>query len=235
MIKLNPAGTATFTILFLTAVLLSSVSSKAAQEAVTGYKPAPLPYAENALEPIITEKTVQFHYGKHHKGYADKLTDLVKGTPLADKKIVELIILSTDQADKVALFNNAAQVWNHDFFWTSMKPNGGGIPTGKLADMIKESFGSFDEFKKQFIDTATSQFGSGWTWLVIDGKSLKIIKTGNADTPIAHGTKPLLCLDVWEHAYYLDYQNRRKDFAIAFLDKLVNWDFAASRLTGSQQ
>ncbi|OGV71013.1 MAG: hypothetical protein A2283_01895, partial [Lentisphaerae bacterium RIFOXYA12_FULL_48_11] len=195
MIKLNQKAPVTFAILFLTTVLFTNSVSLSAQEAAAGYKPAPLPYAENALEPIITEKTVQFHYGKHHKGYADKLTDLVKGTPLADKKIEELITLSADQADKVALFNNAAQVWNHDFFWASMKPAGGGAPTGRLADMIKESFGSFDEFKKQFIDTATSQFGSGWTWLVVDGKSLKIIKTGNADTPIAKGIKPLICLD----------------------------------------
>ncbi len=232
MTKLNVSATVSLAILFVTAGLAAGAPAPAAPEAATGYKPAPMPYPENALEPVITEKTVQFHYGKHHKGYADKLNDLVKGTPLADKKIEELITLSANQPDKVALFNNAAQVWNHDFFWASMKPGGGGTPTGKLADMIKESFGSFEEFKKQFIDTAMSQFGSGWTWLVIDGKNLKILKTGNADTPITQGLKPLICLDVWEHAYYLDYQNRRKDFATVFLDKLVNWDFAAARLAG---
>ena len=203
----------------------------AAEESAPAYKPVPLPYAENALEPVISEKTVGFHYGKHHKGYADKLSDLAKGTPLANKKVEELIAISAGQADKIALFNNAAQLWNHDFFWASMKPKGGGLPSGKIADMIKESFGSFDEFKKQFIDTAVSQFGSGWVWLVQDGKGLKILKTSNADTPVTHGVKPLICIDVWEHAYYLDYQNRRKDFAADFLDKLVNWDFATTQLS----
>jgi len=216
----------------LTVILLLNPPSPAAQETSKGFNPAPLPYAENALEPVISGKTVGFHYEKHHKGYADKLNDLIKGTPLADKKLEELITLSAGQPDKVALLNNAAQLWNHDFFWASMKPKGGGEPTGKLAEMIKESFGSFDEFKNQFIDNAVSQFGSGWAWLVLDGKSLKIIKTGNADTPIAQGVRPLLCIDVWEHAFYLDYQNRRKDFATIFLEKLVNWDFAAARLAG---
>jgi Fe-Mn family superoxide dismutase len=206
------------------------LSYSIAANEVTAYKPVPLPFAENALEPVMSAKTVNFHYEKHHKTYADKLSDLLKGTDLAGKKVEELIKLSAGQTDKTALFNNAAQLWNHDFFWTSMKPNGGGVPTGKLADMIKESFGNFDEFKKQFIDTAVSQFGSGWAWLILEGKSLKIIKTSNADTPIAHNQKPLLCIDVWEHAYYLDYQNRRKDFVSSFLDKLVNWDFALSQL-----
>jgi superoxide dismutase, Fe-Mn family len=229
--KINTTVSKTVIFLFssLMAAFFLSSHSIAADEAVA-YKPAPLPYAENALEPVISAKTVNFHYEKHHKTYADKLSDLLKGTDLAGKKVEELIKISAGQADKIALFNNAAQLWNHDFFWTSMKPNGGGVPTGKLADMIKESFGSFDEFKKQFTDTAVSQFGSGWAWLVLEGKSLKIIKTSNADTPIAHDQKPLLCIDVWEHAYYLDYQNRRKDFVSAFLDKLANWDFALSQL-----
>ncbi|MDD4870890.1 MAG: superoxide dismutase [Kiritimatiellae bacterium] len=227
----NIIASRTTVFLFSSLLVISALHSHSiAADDTTSYKPAPLPYAENALEPVISAKTVNFHYEKHHKTYADKLSDLLKGTDLAGKKVEELIKLSAGQADKTALFNNAAQLWNHDFFWTSMKPNGGGVPTGKLANMIKESFGSFDECKKQFADTAVSQFGSGWAWLVLEGKSLKIIKTSNADTPIAHGQKPLLCIDVWEHAYYLDHQNRRKDFVSAFLDKLVNWDFASSQL-----
>jgi Fe-Mn family superoxide dismutase len=192
--------------------------------------PEPLPYAENALEPTISARTISFHYGKHHKAYADKLQSLVKDTPLADKTLEEMVKLTAGKPDQVAMFNNAAQVWNHDFFWKCMKPNGGGKPTGALAEKIERAFGSFDNFKTKFTDAAVAQFGSGWAWLVLDGEDLKIVTTSNADTPLARGQKALLTVDVWEHAYYLDYQNRRKDFVEAFLDHLANWEFASSQL-----
>ena len=190
-----------------------------------------LPYAQNALEPHITARTISFHYGKHHQTYVDNLNKLVTGTPWAapcplDKVIQE----STGRADKLAVFNNAAQVWNHTFFWKSMKAGGGGLPSGRLLDLIGKSFGNFEEFKNAFLATAVAQFGSGWVWLIQEGDTLKLTKTSNADTPAAHGQIALLTCDVWEHAYYLDYQNRRKDFVQAFLDHLVNWDFAAAQL-----
>jgi len=192
--------------------------------------PAPLPYAENALEPFISARTVGVHYGKHHKAYADKLQSLAKNTILADKTLEEVIKLTEGKPDQVAVFNSAAQVWNHDFFWSGMKPNGGGRPQGKLAEKIDRAFGSFEDFKTKFTEAAVEQFGSGWVWLVQEGDTLKIVKTSNADTPMAHGQTALLTCDVWEHAYYLDYQNRRKDFVAAFLDHLANWAFAASQL-----
>jgi Fe-Mn family superoxide dismutase len=191
----------------------------------------PLPYSQEALEPILSARTMSFHYGKHHQAYVDALNKLVVGTPWAAGQSLETIVKETaGLADKAAVFNNAAQAWNHDFFWKSMKPGGGGKPAGRLLQLIEASFGSYDTFKTAFTDTAISQFGSGWTWLVQEGDSLRIVKTANADTPLAHGQHPLLTCDVWEHAYYLDYQNRRKDFVQAFLDHLANWDFAASLL-----
>ncbi len=192
----------------------------------------PLPYAENALEPVISARTMSFHYGKHHKGYADALNKLIAVSELESMPLVEVIKVTTNSKDKdgPAIFNNAAQIWNHTFFWNSMKPNGGGKPSGVLAEMIVKSFGSFEKFQEAFTAAAVGQFGSGWVWLVVEGEGLKVIRTSNADTPVAHGQKALLCCDVWEHAYYLDYQNRRKDFVTAFLDKLVNWDFAAAQL-----
>lgn len=189
-----------------------------------------LPYAENALEPVITAETIGFHYGKHHKAYVDNLNKLVSGTEYADLSLEKIIAGTAGQPEKAPIFNNAAQVWNHTFFWQSMKPGGGGKPAGRLMKLIEKSFGSFDEFQKTFVDTAVAQFGSGWAWLVQDGDLLKIVKTSNADTPVAHGQTALLTCDVWEHAYYLDYQNRRKDFVQAFLDHLANWEFAASQL-----
>ncbi|MBU1909854.1 MAG: superoxide dismutase [Verrucomicrobia bacterium] len=190
----------------------------------------PLPWPDNALEPHISARTIGFHYGKHHQAYVDNLNKLVAGTPLAGLSLEEIIKQTAGKPDKAGLFNNAAQVWNHTFFWNSIKPNGGGAPTGKLADMINQAFGSFDAFKAAFTEAAMTQFGSGWAWLVLEGGKLKVVKTPNADTPLAHGQKALLNCDVWEHAYYLDYQNRRKDFVTAFLDKLANWDFAESLL-----
>lgn len=190
----------------------------------------PLPYAQDALEPHISANTLSFHYGKHHQAYATNLNNLVKDTPLAGKSLEEIIMASAKDASKAGIFNNAAQVWNHTFYWNSMKPNGGGAPTGKLAQMIDKDFGSFDKFKEAFKQAGATQFGSGWAWLVLDGDTLKVTKTGNADLPMAHGQKALLTMDVWEHAYYLDFQNRRPDYITTFLDKLVNWDFAAKNL-----
>ncbi len=189
-----------------------------------------LPYAENALEPVITAKTMSFHYGKHHKAYVDKLNTLLADSPLKGKSLEEIVLATAGKDDLAAIFNNAGQVWNHNFFWKSMKPNGGGEPKGKMLDLINKSFGSFSEFKKQFGDNGVAQFGSGWVSLVQEGDKLQILKTSNADNPIAHKVNPLLICDVWEHAYYLDYQNRRGDFINAFLDKLVNWDFAEANL-----
>ena len=190
-----------------------------------------LPFSANALEPYLSAKTLEFHYGKHHKGYVDNLNKLVAGTPWATGcSLKKVVVESAGKADMTAIFNNAAQAWNHDFFWKSMKTNGGGKPTGLLLDKIVKSFGSFDEFKTAFQTAGVSQFGSGWVWLVQEGDDLKIVKTSNADTPIAHNQVPLLTCDVWEHSYYLDYQNRRKDYILTFLDHLANWDFATSQM-----
>ncbi len=190
-----------------------------------------LPYAESALAPVITAQTIGFHYGKHHAGYVDKLNRLAAGTEFADLPLEQVVMRSAGQADKTAIFNNAAQMWNHTFYWNSLKPNGGGLPAGSLKDKINAAFGGFSEFRKQFVDAAAGQFGSGWAWLVSEGGELKIVTTSNADLPLIHGQKPLLTLDVWEHAYYLDYQNRRQAYAEAVVDKLLNWDFAEKNLS----
>jgi superoxide dismutase, Fe-Mn family len=189
-----------------------------------------LPYAVTALEPHMTAKTFEFHYGKHHATYVTNLNNLTKDTPMATMSLEEIIKATFGDASKAGIFNNAAQVWNHTFFWNSMKQNGGGAPTGDLAAKIDASFGSLDKFKEEFKAAATTQFGSGWAWLIKDGDGLKITKSGNAENPIAHGQTPLLTLDVWEHAYYIDFQNRRPDFITAYLENLVNWDFAAANL-----
>ena len=190
----------------------------------------PLPYAQDALEPYISGRTMSFHYGKHHQAYVDNLNKLIADTPWTGEPLEEVVVESANAADRVAVFNNAAQVWNHTFFWQSMKGGGGGKPTRPLLEQIEKSFGSFEEFKNVFAAAAIAQFGSGWVWLVQDREKLTVVKTSNADTPVAHGQTALLTCDVWEHAYYLDYQNRRKDFVQAFLDHLANWEFAASRL-----
>ena len=189
-----------------------------------------LPYAQDALEPYVSARTMSFHYGKHHQAYVDNLNKLIASTPWAGQSLEKVVVESAGAADKAAVFNNAAQVWNHTFFWQSMKAGGGGKPDGRLLERIEKSFGSVEEFKNAFVAAAVAQFGSGWVWLVQEGDSLKIVKTSNADTPVAHGQIALLTCDVWEHAYYLDYQNRRKDFVQAFLDHLANWEFAASQL-----
>ena len=190
----------------------------------------PLPYAPDALAPVISAETMSFHYGKHHKAYVDNLNKLVAGTDFADTPLEKLIAAVAGKPDKAGMFNNAAQIWNHSFFWNSMRPNGGGAPSGAVAKGIDAAFGSFDNFKKEFANAAVTQFGSGWAWLVADKGSLKLVKTANADTPLTMGVTPLLTIDVWEHAYYLDYQNRRPDFVAAVIDKLINWEFANANL-----
>ncbi len=194
------------------------------------YELPPLPYSDTALEPAYSAKTISFHYGKHHKAYVDNLNKLVANTRLDGLPLESIIQTAANNAELVGVFNNAAQIWNHTFFWHSMKPGGGGKPTGELAKKIDETFGSYEKFVEQFKAAAVGRFGSGWAWLVVDGGALKIVSTPNAETPITKGQKPLITVDVWEHAYYLDYQNRRPDFVQAFLDKLVNWDFAAANL-----
>ncbi len=195
----------------------------------TSFTLPPLPYAQEALEPYISAKTLSFHYGKHHQTYVDNVNKMIAGTPLEGQSLEKIVQETAGAADKKGVFNNAAQVWNHTFFWHSMKP-GGSKPAGRLLQLIEKSFGSVDKFKADFVAAAVAQFGSGWAWLVQDGDGLKIVTTSNADTPIAHGQNALLTCDVWEHAYYLDYQNRRKDFVQAFVDSLADWDGAASRL-----
>jgi superoxide dismutase, Fe-Mn family len=191
----------------------------------------PLPYQDDALAPVISANTISFHYGKHHRAYFDNLNKLVEGTELASKSLDDVVKATHGDASKTAIFNNAAQAWNHTLYWNSMSPKGGGTPSGALADKIKDSFGDFAKFRQEFANAAITQFGSGWAWLVIGpDKKLQVIKTGNAETPMAQGTTCLLTCDVWEHAYYLDYQNRRPDYVNAWLDKLVNWDFAAKQL-----
>lgn len=190
-----------------------------------------LPYAKDALAPHISADTLTFHHDKHHQAYVTNLNNLVKDSPFANMSLEEVIKASAGDDQRAGVFNNAAQVWNHTFFWHCMTPkSGGGKPTGEVLKRIEKDFGSFDQFKETFKTTAVSQFGSGWGWLVLDGGTLKIMKTANADLPMAHGKTALLTVDVWEHAYYLDYQNRRPDFVSAFMDHLVNWDFVAENL-----
>lgn len=184
-----------------------------------------LPYAKDALAPAMSEETLNFHYEKHHKGYMTKLKAAIEGTPDAEKSLEDFV-----KSASGGNFNNAAQVWNHTFFWKGMKPNGGGAPTGKVADLITKSFGSYDGFKEQWIAKASAQFGSGWAWLVLDGGEGKIVTTGNAETPLTTAAKPLITIDVWEHAYYIDHRNDRAAFIKVWLEKLVSWDFANANL-----
>ena len=190
---------------------------------------SPLPYADNALDPHISDRTISFHYGKHHAAYVNNLNGLIEGTDLADASLDQIIAA----AGPGGLYNNAAQVWNHTFYWNSMHPNGGGDPSGDLAAAIDASFGSVDAFKQQFAADSIGNFGSGWTWLVREDDGLAIVKTDDADTPIKHGQTPLLTIDVWEHAYYLDYQNARPAYVETFIEKLLNWEFAAANFAAS--
>ncbi len=190
----------------------------------------PLPYLKNALEPHISAKTLEFHHDKHHRAYVDTLNKLVTNTPFAGKTLEEIIRLTAKDSSQAAIFNNAAQAWNHEFFWHSMKPKRGGKPTGELAQQIERDLGGMAKFKGDFVKAGVGQFGSGWVWLALDRGKLKIVKTADAVDPIVLGLVSLLTCDVWEHAYYLDYQNRREDFLKTFFDNLANWDFAAENL-----
>lgn len=190
-----------------------------------------LPYERNALAPHISEETLNFHYGKHHQAYVTNLNKLIEGSDLEGKSLEEIISIAAADSSKAGVFNNAAQVWNHTFYWHSMKADGGGAPTGKVAEMIDRDFGSYDKFKEAFSTAGATQFGSGWAWLVLNGGKLEVRKTPNAETPLTEdGVTPLLTMDVWEHAYYLDYQNARPKYIETFLDELVNWDFANQNL-----
>ncbi len=191
-----------------------------------------LPYADNALEPLISANTISFHYGKHHKAYVDNLNKLAEGKDIAQMSLVDVIKHSAGKADMVGVFNNAAQIWNHTFYWNSLKPNGGGKPGGTIGAMIDKSFGDYDKFKAEFANAAMTQFGSGWAWLVKDGDALKVVKTPNAEVPFTKGQTPLLTIDVWEHAYYIDYQNLRAKYVETLIDKLMNWEFAEKNLAG---
>ena len=190
----------------------------------------PLPYSVNALEPVISAKTLTFHYEKHHKAYVDKVNALVAGSPLSELTLEALILQTAGVQDQTEIFNNAAQAWNHTFFWHCLSPQVEGNIPSTLQKRIKDSFGDVATFKKEFANAAVEQFGSGWAWLVVDGAKLRIMKTGNADGPLPAHLRPLLTLDVWEHAYYLDYQNRRPDYVHAVIDRLLNWEFAAFNL-----
>jgi len=186
----------------------------------------PLPYAIDALTPHLSQETLEYHHGKHHQTYVTNLNNATEGTELANKSLEEVI----KGADAGPLFNNSAQVWNHTFYWSSMSPTGGGEPKGAVADAIGSAFGSYDEFRKKFTEAATTQFGSGWAWLVDTGSGLEVIKTANADLPLKHDQKALLTIDVWEHAYYIDFRNARPNYINTFLDHLVNWDFVAANM-----
>jgi Fe-Mn family superoxide dismutase len=202
-------------------------SGKTAEETMSIELPK-LPYPVNALEPHISAATLDIHHGKHHRAYVEKTKQLIAGTELAERSLEDVVSLAASRKRKTTLFNNAAQASNHAFYWNSMSPRGGGAPSGRLADRIELDFGGFARFTDTFQSVAVSHFGSGWVWLVLALSRLEIIATSNADTPMVHGKTPLLTMDLWEHAYYLDYQNHRTEYVATFIDKLANWDFAIS-------
>jgi Fe-Mn family superoxide dismutase len=190
----------------------------------------PLPYSVDALEPVISAKTLSFHHGKHHNAYVENANKLIVGTELADLPLDQIVTATVGKAGRESIFNNAAQAWNHSFYWHCLTPRGGGEPPAALRNKMESAFGSVDACKKELANSAVAQFGSGWAWLALEGSNLKVVKTANADTPFARGLTPLLAIDVWEHAYYLDYQNKRADHVNAVIDKLMNWQFAAGNL-----
>ena len=223
-LKASLAGTAVL------AVSATGIPATAWAQRTSPFGVPPLPYAEDALAPVISARTVSFHYGKHHLGYLYILNDLVQNTPYEKMSLEEIIKATAGVSGKAPVFNAARQVWNHTFYWNGMKPAGGGKPGGEIGKRIEKDFGSYENFRKEFVSAALGQFGSGWAWIATDGKTLKVVKTPNADNPMTQGLTPLLTIDVWEHAYYLDYQNRRKDFVETSLDKLVNWAFVEKNL-----
>lgn len=190
-----------------------------------------LPFTSSALAPIISEKTLEFHYGKHHYAYVTNLNKLIVDSDLAEESLENIILKTVGIDTKMGIFNNAAQVWNHTFYWNSIRPGGGGMPTGAIADKIDKDFGGYEKFVEAFKNAGMTQFGSGWAWLLLENGKLKISNTLNADTPIAHGQKPVLTIDVWEHAYYLDFQNRRPDYLSEIIKSLLNWDFANKNMS----
>lgn len=198
------------------------------------YQQPALPFAENALEPHISARTIGFHYGKHHAAYVNNFNNLVAGTPYDGQQIEDVIAAVASDTSKTGIFNNGAQAWNHSFYWNCLSPDGGGTPSGDLAEKILQDFGSIDKMKEELKNAAVTQFGSGWAWLVLDNGQLKVVKTGNAQTPVCNGQVPLLAIDVWEHAYYLDYQNRRPDHVATVIDHLLNWKFAESNYQAAQ-
>ena len=202
--------------------------------AETAFAMPPLPYPESALEPVISTKTLQLHYGKHNKGYVDTLNQLVADTEFAAMSLEEVVLSTARQPKHAPIFHNAAQAWNHTFYWNSLSPKGGGVPPHVLQERIDATFGGLEALKKELGTAATTQFGSGWAWLVLDGDKLKVVKTDNADNPLTENMKPLLVIDVWEHAYYLDFENRRADYVKEVIDKLINWEFAAENLDASR-
>ncbi|MEO8054290.1 MAG: superoxide dismutase [Acidobacteriota bacterium] len=209
---------------------LKDVAAPAVARAAVPIALPALPWADNALEPFISKNTIGFHYGKHHKTYVENLNNLVAGKPEADLSLEAIVKSAAGRVDQAAVFNNAAQIWNHTFYWNSLRPKSDAKVPKAVEDLIGSSFGSHEEFVKQFSAAAMGQFGSGWAWLVAEGGKLKVVKTPNAETPLTTSATPLLTLDVWEHAYYLDYQNRRKDYVAAVVENLLNWDFAAKNL-----
>lgn len=218
-----------------TAVALSAWGLPALAQPVSGQVPGPhrlmaLPWDDQALAPVISAQTLLFHHGRHHRGYVDNLNRLVVDTPLADASLEAVVKASAGRADRVSLFNNAAQVWNHDFYWRSLRPDGGGQPPQRLREMMQESFGSVAACRQALRQSALRQFGSGWAWLVQDGDRLRVVSTGDAELPLTERLQPLLTLDVWEHAYYLDHQNRRGAYIDALIDRHVDWGFAEDNL-----
>jgi superoxide dismutase, Fe-Mn family len=229
----NPSSPISRRAVLLTgAAAVATLAAPYIARAQTGpFQLKPLPYKDDALSPVISANTIGFHYGKHHATYVQNVNTMLANDDLKSQPLTEIIKSTATNPTKAGLFNNAAQVWNHDFYWDSMKPNGGGKPSGRMAEQIDKSFGDYDKFKAAFSGAAVGQFGSGWAWLCAEGDKLTIRRTGNADTPVyVAGVKPLLTIDVWEHAYYLDYQNRRADYVNAVIDKLLNWEFADKNL-----
>ena len=212
-------------------VLLGGLASPWIARAAAPFRLPPLPYPENALAPAISANTIGFHYGKHHRAYVDNLNKQVVEMPdLVSLSLIEIVQKTAENAEQKSIFNNAAQAWNHEFYWNSLTPKGGAAPTGVLKDRIDADFGGVAHLKDALRKVSVAQFGSGWGWLVEEDGKLRVVSTSNADTPIVHGQKPLLTIDVWEHAYYLDYQNRRSDYVDAVLDRIINWDFASENL-----
>jgi superoxide dismutase, Fe-Mn family len=211
----------------------SKASARIAGSSAVVHVPMPLPYAMSALEPTISAATVALHYGKHHKGYVDNLNRLVPGTPFTQSSLVEVIQGSAGRSEYTAMFNNAAQVWNHDFYWCGLAPGGDGVVPEPLKARIDTSLGYVQALKSELAAAATAQFASGWAWLVLADDRLRVITTANAETPLVTAHRPLLAIDGWEHAYDLDYQNRRAEYVEALIDRLLNWKFAAANLASN--